>query len=354
MKRNHPTQTGQNHLALLFALAVVLCMAPAGTCQAVDTVRLTKGQVFGRITKMTPYAVTVLRSGVDKEIQVKDILCIYYDGEPGLLKKAKTHLIKGRYEDALDTLGKVQTGNLKSWMKGDVDFYKALCATRLALGGSGDLRAADIAMRAFTNKNKKSYHYLEASEAVGDLLVAIGRYSDAVDYYKEVGNAPWDDYKMRAGVAVGRALLAQDKTAEAKATFEKVIDNPAQDKAAQAQRLAAMLGKARCLAAEGQDEQAVKIVRKIIHEEDPKQVRLHARAYNALGTAHRKAGRDKEALLAFLHTDLLYFSDPEAHAEALHNLAQLWEKMHKTERATQARTALQKLYRNSRWAKLGG
>jgi tetratricopeptide (TPR) repeat protein len=186
------------------------------------------------------------------------------------------------------------------------------------------------------------------------LLVAIGRYSLAVDYYKEVGNAPWDPYKMRAGVAVGRALLAQDKVAEAKAAFKEVIDNPAQDVPAKMQRLAATVGTARCLAAEGQDEKAVDNLRKIIDKADPKQVRLHARAYNALGAAHRKAGRDKEALLAFLHTDLLYFGDPEAHAEALHNLAQLWEKMHKTERATQARTALQKLYRNSRWAKLGG
>jgi len=55
--------------------------------------------------------------------------------------------------------------------------------------------------------------------------------------------------------------------------------------------------------------------------------------------------------LAFLHVDVLYFTVPEAHAEALANLVELWEAMHKTERAQRARAILDEQYRNSPWAK---
>jgi hypothetical protein len=51
---------------------------------------------------------------------------------------------------------------------------------------------------------------------------------------------------------------------------------------------------------------------------------------------------------------VLYFTVPEAHAEALFNLAELWDGVHKTERAVRCRGLLEERYRNSRWAKKGG
>jgi tetratricopeptide (TPR) repeat protein len=347
----------KRHAAI--ALAVLVCLATAETCQALDTIRKTRGQVSGSIVTMNPYVVTIQSSSIEKEVPVNEILCVLYDREPSSLKSAKNNVVEGRYEDALEALGRVRTDDLSLLMEQDVAFYKALCAARIALGGGGDLKKAGSAMIKFVNANEKSYHFLEASEVVGDLLVAIGKYSSAEDYYKKVAAAPWDDYKMRAGVAVGNALLAQKKIAEAKTAFSKVVamppaGNPAMNAATQVQRLNANLGLARCMSAEGDDKKAVTLIKKIINRADPDQMALHARAYNTLGTAHRKAGRDKEALMAFLHVDLLYFTDPAAHAEALANLAQLWDKLRKTERAAQARNTLNKQYRNSPWTKLGG
>ena len=37
--------------------------------------------------------------------------------------------------------------------------------------------------------------------------------------------------------------------------------------------------------------------------------------------------------MAFLHVDILYATQPDAHAEALANLVELWEQVHRTERA---------------------
>ena len=77
---------------------------------------------------------------------------------------------------------------------------------------------------------------------------------------------------------------------------------------------------------------------------------MQAQAYNTLGTALRKAGKPQDALLAFLHVDVLYFASAEDHAEALANLAQLWNEVQKPERAAQALQTLKTRYKNSRWA----
>ena len=156
---------------------------------------------------------------------------------------------------------------------------------------------------------------------------------------------------MRAGVAAGRALLSQGKPREAAAAFDKVLATEAEGDSAQAQRTAATLGKASALVALKKPDEAIAIVEEIIQKGDPEDAPLMARAYNVLGTAQRQAGRIKEALLAFLHVDILYSSVPDAHAEALANLAELWEQVHKTDRANRARQTLEEQYKDSPWAK---
>jgi outer membrane protein assembly factor BamD (BamD/ComL family) len=42
---------------------------------------------------------------------------------------------------------------------------------------------------------------------------------------------------------------------------------------------------------------------------------------------------------------------PESHAEALFNLTQLWDQLHRADRAAEARQTLEEQYKNSRWAK---
>jgi len=342
--------------AAALAVAVAACLAAADTCRAIDSIKLKSGkELAGKIFKISPHTV-ILQSnaGVDREVPVNEISYIKYEGEPSSLRTAKDAVAGGRYEDALEALARVKSDGLTPTMKQDLDFYNAVCAAELALVGRGDMKKAGSAMIGFVRNNGKSYHYLEACEIVGDLLAAIGRYEMASPYYKQVAAAPWPDYKMRAGVAIGKSLLAQGKTAEAKAAFEKVTSTPASGDAAQVQILNANLGLARCLAAEGKDKEAITLVEKVISKADGEQKQLHAVAYNTLGAAHLKAGRDKEALMAYLHVDLLYFTDPAAHAEALANLAKLWEKLRKTERAAKARSILNTQYRNSRWAKQGG
>jgi len=340
-------------------VAVVGCLAAClVACDArADIVKKTTGtSILGTVKSTSSLAVVVIdRSTLEAEIPVNQIIKIDFDGEPSTMKTARSEVLRGNYEGAVEALDKVQSDQItRDVVQQDFEFYKAFCAAKLALGGTGTVKDAGGQMIAFAKKNPTSYHYLEACEVVGDLLVAVGAYAPAVEYYGRLAKTPWPDYQMRAGVAIGRAQLAQDQTTEAAKSFDAVLAIDAQGDLAKTQRLAATLGKARCLAAADRYDDAIKMIEDILAKSDPKDVELYARAYNTLGTALRKAGRDKDALLAFLHVDVLYFTLPAAHAEALANLAELWESMHKTERAVRARATLDEQYRNSPWAKKAG
>lgn len=336
-------------------LAAGVCLA-ACTVGRTDTVRMTTQTVPlpGTILKMSPLEVE-LKAGVQvRKIPVNEILSISYDREPRALGTARLAVRTGRYEDALTSLKNVQLEEKSRLeIRQDVEFYRALCRAELALGGSGEIKAAGTEMAEFVRTHTGSYHWLKANEVLGDLYLAFGAYQQAETHYAELSKAPWPDYQMQAGVAVGRARLAQGKTAEALQSFENVVANKATGKLAQSQRLAARVGKARCLIADGKPDEAVKLIEAVIAETDREQVELNARAYNTLGTALRRLGRTKDAVLAFLHVDLLYFRVPETHAEALANLAELWQKIQEKQRADRARRTLKERYGNSRWAKQG-
>jgi tetratricopeptide (TPR) repeat protein len=335
-------------------LAAGICLVAGSASWALDAIKTAtdKMPLRGEIKVMTPLEVELKTGLSPKKVPVNEIIFISYDREPAAVSAARTAVLAGRYEDALATLQKIGEDDQKRpEIKQDVEFFTALCRAELALGGSGDIKAAGRQMAAFVSTYPGSYHWLKANEVTGDLCLAVGAYKEAEVYYSELSKAPWPDYKMRAGVAVGRARLARNNAAEALQSFESVLAMQAPGELAELQRLAATVGKARCQIANKQYEEAIKTVDGVIAKADPEQVELNARAYNTLGTALKDLGRVKEALLAFLHVDVLYFTVPEAHAEALANLADLWQKVRKPERAERARRILEERYKNSPWAK---
>ena len=83
--------------------------------------------------------------------------------------------------------------------------------------------------------------------------------------------------------------------------------------------------------------------------EDPGDMTLFGNAYNALGHRYSKDGQTKAALLAFLHTDVLYQRDAEIHAEALFHLVKLWQNDQKPGQSIEARKILTTKYRNTFW-----
>jgi len=341
--------------------AIILMAVAVSTAAAFDTLKTLQGNVPGRFLSMNPTRVEFQESrggALTKEVPVNQVLTIFFDGEPPDLKVAKNHVLGGHYAEALAALERIKQQPSRAEVQQDIDFYKALCTTKLALGGSMKIADAGRMMKAFADANPNSYHYYAAVAAVGDLLVAAEQYGPAAEYYTRLQNAPWPDYQMRAGTAAGQALLAQGKADEAMAAFERVISTAAEGEQAQRQRMLARVGKAAALVALDKPDEAIKLVDEVLEQTDPEtkeaDVPLAARAYNVLGAAQRKAGRVREAIMAYLRVELLYSSQPAAHAEALANLAELWEQVHKSDRAARARQNLKEQYPDSPWAKKGG
>lgn len=332
-------------------MALLVGLAHSAEAQQFDSVRRASGSTNGKILSVSPVQVVFERSGVSEEIPVNEVQYLTFAGEPRELTLGRLNAVNGRYEDALEAFGKVNAAEIqRDVIKQDLEFFKAYCVAKLALGGSGSIPDAGKQMYAFESANRTSYHYLAACEILGDLFVALGRYPQAEAYYDKLSKVDWPDFKMRSGVLVGRALQAQDKHTEAIARFDQVLQASATTPEANKQKLAATLGRAVSIAAGGKTAEALKMVEGVIKQADPENTELHARAYNALGNCYLKDGKTKEALLAFLHTDVLYNSFPEAHAEALAHLSKLWDTVGQADRGRQAATLLKDRYPGSTWA----
>ncbi len=334
---------------LLLALAVALGVASLGRA---DSIKKTDGQTLSNVdvTDVSSLEVTFRRGGQTTTLPVNEIDMIRFTDDPARLTSARTAIEAGRNEDAVTGLESIDLATIdNALVKQDVQFYTALAKARIALAGADPEAVVEAGrlMAAFVNANPNSYHYLQACELVGDMLVAAEKYEASREYYGRVGKAPWPEYKMRAGVAIGRALSAEGKPAEALEHFETVLGTEATGESAARQRLAATLGKARCLAHAEKSDEAVAMVEPVIDQVDPEDAELSAQTYNALGLAHRKAGRNQDALLAYLHVDVLYFSSAKEHVEALQNLVDLWDAVQQPERADEAANTLQERYGRS-------
>jgi tetratricopeptide (TPR) repeat protein len=334
-------------------LAVITALLGTGYATAFDEIRVSGRPVqTGTIKSMSPTEVVLEANGRRTPYNVNEIVDISFDLEPLELKTARRLVGSGQYEMALGKLKAIDQASVsRDVILQDIAFYKAYAAAKLALGGGGNKNEATAEMVAFWQNNKTNYHYFEAVETLGDLAVAISRYDTAAKFYAQLADAPWGSHQLRALVLEGRALEAQNKHKEALPKYEKVLTARDDVPGAPEQKLFAVLGKAACLAAMKQYDDGIKIVQTVIDRGDPSDIALFARAYNTLGRCYLLSDRPKDALLAYLRTDILFYGDPESHAEALYHLNKLWQQVNRPERAREANNLLKERYGGSQWAR---
>ena len=305
----------------------------------------------GTITGMSATEVVINTSAGERRFPANQIRHIVYDQDTGESRTARTRALNGQLEEALAAYQKLNPAEFKQgYVQADLEYYKAYCMAKLALAGGGDKAEAGRALIFFVQNNNRSYHLFDAAELIGDVTTAMGRFDMAEEWYGKLAAAPWPEVQMKGLVLQADALISQEKFQEASSKYDEVIGQPQTDAASNRQKLFAQLGKAYCAARLGRPDEGVQIAEKIIRENDSQDGELFARAYNTLGICHREAKRYKEALHAFLHTDVLFFSDPNAHAEALYYLVDLWEKNQKSARALEARSLLKSRYAGTVWA----
>jgi len=343
---------------LRLAVALALLAPPLAMAQAPDRVKLTdKTEIIGTLDTIGPNDVEITdqRDSQAKKISIDRIREVMLGDEPEALRNARGLLVRQDPAGAIDELDKIEQVELdgaSDRVLAEVAFVKAAATGRLAtLSGTG-LAEGEKSLREFLQKHPRSHHLFQASELLGDLLVRAGKYDDAAAAFAALDKGP-PAYRVRAATAKAGSFYIQKKYAEAEKEFQAAIgvDTDPKDEASARQKRDAQAGRARCLSRQGKAAEAVTIVQDAIRQADPEDRDMLGRAYAALGDAFRAAGKDQDAIIAFLTVDLVYNSVPESHAEALYNLVALWQKVQKPERSRDARQVLESSYPTSRWAK---
>lgn len=323
-----------------------------GVALAQDSVFLLAGSpVRGEISSSTPTSLIVTTDKGDTEVPVQNIRSITFGKEPPEYDKAKRSFDRQKYDEGIAELDKIKEGAASGMLAQELDYLRALGNARSALsGGSVTAKNAGSAVNSFLKKHPDSWHFFELTELLGELLVAVGRSDLADAEYAKLAASPLPQYQLRGSFNRAQALLLAGDGAGAEKSFDAVAASSLNDESAVRMKTLAGCLKAKAQLLQGKREEAQASVMKLIKNEDPKQTELFANAYNILGLCHQAAGQNQEAVLAFLHTDLLFSNQATAHAEALYYLSQLWPKLDKNDRALEARTSLKSLYRNSVWA----
>ncbi len=333
--------------SLIPALAVVLLVA--GAVQAADRITMMEGHgrpVSGSIVLMTPEKVTIDVKGEKQEIAANIIASTQFEGEPGALTNARNAIINSRMQEAIDALSKLdQKGLTNDYMKQDFAYCLAYAKSRLVLAGGGDAADAEKELLNFIKNFKtNSYHYYEICELYGDLMVQQGRFDDAKKSYAVLAKADWPEYKLKATVALGMAEINEGKADSAKKNFDTVIASSDASPLAERQKNFAKIGLALCLTADKKYDEAIKSLEQIAREAGSEDSAFQALVYNSLGNAYDQAGKPRDAVLAYMHTDILFAAARSEHIKALKELYALQKKIQRTDRAEEVAKRLKDQY----------
>ena len=129
--------------SVLLAAAVVLLAA--ASLHALDSVRKAGGQsVSGTVQAAAKDEVRIDKTvGGSETIPINEVEYIIYDGEPANLRLVRTAVANGAFANAIATLDKIDVATAtKPEHKSEMEFYRAYCLARLALGGSGKINEA--------------------------------------------------------------------------------------------------------------------------------------------------------------------------------------------------------------------
>lgn len=345
----------------LFSLGCLLLGGLASPALAEDRVVTSTGSLLGEVVSMTPDALEFREqgsSGRPQQIPVDEIVSLVLESEPPRVSEAKQLLEQEDFQTAATILSEVSQVELEvasAEARGEYAYVKAAVVGRRALLSGNDSSVAVAAVTDFLDRFSRSIHRYEMIEMAGDLELATGRREEALSWYRQLAKGT-QSLKIRAARREGETLLEMGRAAEAAAVLAVAADSPAGNSASRRERNAAKIGEANCLIRLTRPAEAAGLIRRLLASMEPpaaadgKGQRQVARAYAMLGRASLAAGRDQDALIAYLTVDLVHNQDRESHAEALFRLHELWKQGQYPQRANEAARRLEADYPESSWA----
>jgi tetratricopeptide (TPR) repeat protein len=330
-----------------FALAALLAhpaLADEVTLLPGAALKVPGGKLTGQITAETPTTLTIgPPGGTAQNVPVEAIASVTYTGQPASFTLAESRVAAGNLADALDQYARAaQDAAGRPLIAQTAQFARARALAELAKGDPKRANEAIAALDGFVRANPRSRHLGLALETLARLSLARKDAARAGTAAAQLAAIPWA--ADRAAVLQARVQSLQGQADAAGKTLDALI---AKLPAASPARAEARLIRAEVMAAGGNPAEAEAAAREVISEADPEAAEIQAQAHNTLGDCLRAGGKPKDALFAYLETDILYDADKEQHARALAAIGALWRELKQPERADEALARLKSLYPQS-------
>jgi tetratricopeptide (TPR) repeat protein len=303
------------------------------------------GRVKGQVQSESPTEVVVLLGATSTPVPTDQIQSIRYDGQSASFQLAEAREASGQLAEAAELYKKAAAESAgKPFSVQAAQFYEAEVLTDLAMVEPDRVKEAKDKLNRFLTTYPVSRHLAGARACQARLLLHSGDFAGAEAAIAELGKLPRG--AERAAVLRTRVLGKQGKHADAITQLDKLI--AASPKGSERQR-AAQLAKAENLAALKQFKEAETLLHDVIEGNPPEDAAAQAPAYNTLGDCLRAANRPKDALFAYLHTDLLYSKAKEEHPRALHHMIELYRLLKQDGHADEVAQRLKQEYPRSPW-----
>ena len=329
-------------LAPALALLSSLALAPIAGADTVTTAPDAAGKVRkvpGTVASESPAEVVI----GTQTIPVPEVDSIDYTGSPPNFTVAEQRESRGNLAEAAAEYQKAATA-----AEGKPFIAQTAQFQRLRLLAALNPAEAIAGLDAFTRANPRSRHLGPALELEIRLLMDKKDYSRADGLALKLRDIPWA--KDHAEILRARLLTRLGKPAEAVAALGKLADAKPDTPRGREARLAL----AEALAAQKKFPEAEKAAREVIRGAGPEDAAAQAPAHNTLGDVLRAAGKPKEALFEYLHTDLLFARNKDEHARALFQIIQLSRELKRTDRADDALDRLKQEYPTSPYLAAAG
>ncbi len=333
----------------LTSLALCLALAHAASADEVVLVpnaafKAPGGRIRGQVTAETPTDVKIKPAvGADQAVPNDQIASITYDGGPASFSLAETRENGGQLSEAADLYKKAAAeASAKPFIVQAARFGRARILTESAFADPKKAKEATDELETFVQAYPNSRHLGPALESLIRLHLQKGdakAAQSALDTFKTKLPGSAD----RVNVLDARILARTGKYDEAIKKLDAIIasakDSP--------RGREAKLEKAECLVGQKKYDDALSNVQEVIKDSPPEAADIQALAHNTLGDCYYAAGNPKDALIAYLQTDILYDKDKEQHPRALAMIEQLFRELKIDVRADETHERLKQLYPQS-------
>ena len=326
--------------AISASLGDVVTLTPDATIKAASG-----GLVRGTVVSESPTKVDVKLGNTVTSIPTNEIVSITYDNDPASLEQAKVKEEANSLVEAADLFKKAAAeASGKPFIAEDAAFGQVRVMTELAMTDPSKTAEAINLLESFSRNYKNGRHIGPALESLARLQIAKENYQGVEQTLAQLAKLPGGD--DRASLFRIKILTRKGTLDQAIAELDKVI---AAAPDGSVKKRDAQLAKAESLVILKKFADGESLLKGVIKNSGPEDAATQAAAHNALGDCLRAAGRPKEALYAYLHTDLLFSKEKGEHARALAQISQLWRdpQLNRADRAEEVLERLKQEYPRS-------